>query len=138
MLCANPKGGAVMKTISIFLALINSLVAGLIIAFSLSGSEIRQAVAWWTLMKTLAAFSVIVIGALTWLASMRTVRPGLMSLGSLLLVALGAATIVWTLHLALVTGDTEYYMLVYGGSLIVQGASSLFGVLQESHNSVAV
>ena len=126
-----------MKTISIFLALINSLVAGLIIAFSLSGSEIRQAAAWWTLMKTLAAFSVIVIGALTWLASMRTVRQGLMSLGSLLLVALGTATIVWTLHLALVTGDAEYYMLVYGGSLIVQGASSLFGVLEEPRNSVA-
>jgi len=126
-----------MKTISIFLALINSLVAGLLIVFSLSGSEIRQAAAWWTLMKTLAAFSVIVIGALTWLASMRTVRQGLMSLGSLLLVALGAATIVWTLHLALVTGDAEYYMLVYGGSLIVQGASSLFGVLEEPRNSVA-
>ena len=126
-----------MKTISIFLALINSLVAGLIIAFSLSGSEIRQAAAWWTLIKTLAACSVIVIGALTWLASMRTVRPGLTSLGSLLLVALGAATIVWTLHLALVTGDAEYYMLVYGGSLIVQGASSLFGVLEEPRNSVA-
>lgn len=126
-----------MKTISIFLALINSLVAGLLIAFSLSGSEIRQAAAWWTLIKTLAAFSVIVIGALTWLASMRTVRQGLMSLGSLLLVALGAATIVWTLHLALVTGDPEYYMLVYGGSLIVQGASSLFGVLEEPRNSVA-
>ena len=126
-----------MKTISIFLALINSLVAGLLIVFSLSGSEIRQAAAWWTLMKTLAAFSVIVIGALTWLASMRTVRPGLMSLGSLLLVALGAATIVWTLHLALVTRDAEYYMLVYGGSLIVQGASSLFGVLEEPRNSVA-
>ena len=126
-----------MKTISIFLALINSLVAGLLIAFSLSGSEIRQAAAWWTLMKTLAAFSVIVIGALTWLASMRTVRQGLMSLGSLLLVALGAATIVWTLHLALVTGDAEYYMLVYGGSLIVQGTSSLFGVLEEPRNSVA-
>jgi hypothetical protein len=126
-----------MKTISIFLALINSLVAGLLIVFSLSGSEIRQAAAWWTLMKTLAAFSVIVIGALTWLASMRTVRPGLMSLGSLLLVALRAATIVWTLHLALVTGDSEYYMLVYGGSLIVQGTSSLFGVLEEPRNSVA-
>lgn len=126
-----------MKTISIFLALINGLVAGLLIAFSLSGSEIRQVTAWWTLLKTLSALSVIVIGILTWLASMRTVGPGLMSLGSLLLVALGAATIVWTLHLALVTGDPEYYMLVYGGSLIVQGASSLFGVLQEPPDSVA-
>ena len=126
-----------MKTISIFLALINALVAGLLIAFSLSASEIRQTMAWWTLLKTLSAFSVIVIGVLTWLASMRTVRPGLISLGSLLLVAIGAATIVWTLHLALVTGDPEYYMLVYGGSLIVQGASSLFSVLEEPRNSVA-
>ena len=126
-----------MKTISIFLALINALVAALLIMFSLSGSEIRQVAAWWTVLKTLSAFSVIVIGVLTWLASMRTVRPGLISLGSLLLVALGAATIVWTLHLALVTGDPEYYMLVYGGSLIVQGASSLFSVLEEPRNSVA-
>lgn len=126
-----------MKTLSIFLALINSLAAGLMIAFSLSGSEIRQAAAWWTLLKTLSAFSVIVISVLTWLASMRTVRPGLLSLGNLLLVALGTATIVWTLHLALVTGDAEYYMLIYGGSLIVQGASSLFGVLQEPPNSAS-
>ena len=126
-----------MKTISIFLALINALVAGLLIVFSLSGNEIRQAAAWWTLLKTLSALSVIVISVLTWLASMRTVRPVFISLGSLLLVALGAATIVWTLHLALVTGDAEYYMLVYGGSLIVQGASSSFSVLQEPRNSVA-
>jgi len=126
-----------MKTISIFLALINALVAGLLIVFSLSGNEIRQAAAWWTLLKTLSAFSVIVISVLTWLANMRTVRPGFISLGGLLLVALGAATVVWTLHLALVTGDAEYYMLVYGGSLIVQGASSSLSVLQEPRNSVA-
>jgi hypothetical protein len=124
-----------MKTISIFLALINSLVAALLIAFSLSGGEIRQAAAWWTILKTLAGFSVVVIGALTWLASMRTVRPGLMSLGSLFLVGLGAATIVWTLHLALVTGDVEYYMLAYGGSLILQGVASLFSVLEEPRHS---
>ena len=127
-----------MKTVSIFLALVNSLVAGLLIAFSLSGSEIRQVAAWWTLLKTLSAFSVIVIGVLAWLAGMRTVRPGLMSLGSLLLVALGTATIVWTLHLALVTSDAEYYMLVYGGGLIVQGTASLLDLLQEPHNSAAV
>ena len=124
-----------MKTISIFLALINSLVAGLLIAFSLSGGELHQAAAWWTLTKTLAALSVIVIGALTWLASMRAVRPGWISLSSLFLSALGAATVVWTLHLALVAGDPEYYMLVYGGSLIMQGTASLFGALKEPRNS---
>src|SRR5688500_16453391 len=135
MLYANLRGGTVMKTISIFLALINALVAGLLIVFSLSGSEIRQAAAWWTVLKTLSACSVILISILTWLASMRTVKTGIMSLCSLLLVALGAATIVWTLHLSLVTCDAEYYMLIYGGSLIVQCASSLFGILQEPRDS---
>ena len=126
-----------MKTISIFLALINSLVAGLLIAYSLSGAELRQAATWWTLIKTLSALSVIVIGALTWLANMRTIRPGLISLSSLFLAVLGAATVVWTLHLAVVTGDPEYYMLVYGGSMIVQATASLFAVLEEPRNSAA-
>ena len=124
-----------MKTISLFLALINSLVAGLLIAFSLSEPELRQAAAWWTFIKTLAGFSVILIGLLTWLGSIRTVRPGLISLSSLFLAALGAATVGWTLHLALVTGDREYYMLVYGGSLIVQGTASLFGLFEDPRNS---
>jgi hypothetical protein len=114
MIFAIPKGGTVMKTISIFLALINSLLAGLLIAYSISGSEIRQAAAWWSLTKILAGLSVIVVGLITWLGSIRTVRPGFMALGSPFLVALGAATIVWTLHLALVAVTSEYYMIAYG------------------------
>ncbi|MCI0550477.1 MAG: hypothetical protein L0287_05950 [Anaerolineae bacterium] len=116
-----------MKTISIFLALINSLLAGLLIVFSLSGSEIHQAAAWWLLTKLLAGSSIIVIGVLTWLGSISTIKPSLMALSSLFLVALGAATVMWTLHLGLVTGDMEYYMFMYGGSLMVQGTASLFG-----------
>ena len=123
-----------MKTISIFLALVNSLLAGLLIVYSLSGSEIRQAAIWWSLTKVLAGLSVIVIGALMWFVTIGNVRPGLMALGSLSLVALGAATMVWTLHLALVTGDMEYYMIMYGGSLIMQGAASQFGNPGESRN----
>jgi len=46
----------------------------------------------------------------------------------LFLVALGAATVVWTFHLALVTGDMEFHMVVYGGSLAMQGMASLFGL----------
>ena len=123
-----------MKTISIFLALVNSLLAGLLIAYSLSGSEIRQAAVWWLLTKVLAGLSVIAIGALMWFGTIGSVRPGLMALGSLSLVALGAATVVWTLHLAVVTGDMEYYMIMYGGSLIMQGAASQFGNPDESRN----
>ena len=123
-----------MKTISIFLALVNSLLAGLILAFSLSPTEIRQAAAWWSFTKIIAASCVILVGALTWLGSTRTISPGLTSLCSLFLVALGAATIVWTFHLALVTGDMESYMVIYGGSLIVQGMSSLFGFAGDARN----
>ena len=96
-----------MKTVSIFLALINSLMAGLILAFSLSPTELHQTATWWSLTKIAAASSVILIAFITWLGSARTANAGLMSLCSLFLVALGAATIVWTFHLALVTGDME-------------------------------
>ncbi len=123
-----------MKTISIFLALVNSLLAGLILAFSLSPSEISQAAAWWFLAKVAAAASVILVGVLTWLGGARTIHTGLMALCSLFLVALGAATIVWTFHLMLVTGDMEFYMVAYGGSLIVQGMASLFGFAGDSMN----
>jgi len=127
-----------MKTISIFLALVNSLLAGLLIAFSLSGSEIQQAAVWWSLTKVLTGLSVIVVGALTWFGSIGNIKPGLTALASLFLVALGAATVVWTFHLGLVTEDMEYYMIVYGGSLMAQGAASLFGSSSESGNITAV
>jgi hypothetical protein len=123
-----------MKTISIFLALVNSLLAGLILAFSLSPSEIGQTAAWWSVMKIVAACLVILVGIGTFLESARTTSSGLMSLFSLFLVALGAATIVWTFHLALVTGDIEFHLIVYGGSLTVQGMASLFGFTGDSRS----
>ena len=126
-----------MKTISIFLALVNASLAGLLIAYNLSGSEIHQAAMWWSLAKVSAALAVIAVSVLLWLGSIRTVRPSLISLGSLFLVALGAATIVWTFHLALVTGDMEYYMVVYGGSLMMQGMASLLGLIEGSRNFTA-
>jgi hypothetical protein len=121
-----------MKTISIFLALINSLMAGLILAFSLSPTELSQTATWWSLTKIATACSVILIAVITWLGSARTANVGLMSLCSLFLVALGAGTTVWTFHLALVSGEIEYYIVVYGGSLGLQGLASLFGFAGES------
>ena len=126
-----------MKTISIFLALVNSLLAGLLLAASLSGSEIRQAAAWWLLSKVFAALFVIVIGVTTWLGSVHSIMPGVLPLGSLFLVALGAATIVWTIHLSIMSGDMEFYMVMYGISLMIQGMTSLFGFAGESRNIAA-
>jgi hypothetical protein len=134
MLKANHEGGAVMKTISIFLALINALMAGLILAFSLSSTDLQQAATWWSLTKISAACCVILIAMITWMGSARTTNPGVLALCSLFLVALGAATVVWTFHIALVTRDVELYMVVYGGSLALQGMTSLFGFAGDSRN----
>jgi hypothetical protein len=121
-----------MKTVSIFLALINALLAGLILAFSLSPTELSQAASWWSFTKMVAAASVILVGMFTWFGGARPISAGLMALSSLFLVALGAATIVWTFHLALVSGDMEFYMIIYGGSLILQGMACLFGFAGDS------
>jgi hypothetical protein len=121
-----------MKTISIFLALINALMAGLVLAFSLSPTDLRQAATWWSLTKITAACCVMLIAMITWIGSVRTPNPGVMALCSLFLVALGAAVIVWTFHLALVTRDVKFYMVIYGGSLALQGMTSLFGFAGDS------
>jgi len=123
-----------MKTVSIFLSLINSLLAGVILLASLTGNELNEATLLWLLIKVFAALGIILTGVLTWIGILSAVRPGLLALSNLSLVALGAATAVWTLHLAIVTGDMEYYMVLYGGSLMMQGAASLFGFAEESRN----
>jgi hypothetical protein len=126
------KGGTMMKTLSIFLALVNSLLAGLLITFTLSSGEIRQAESWWLLTKLFAGFSVILIGILTWVGSITPLKPNLVALASVYLVALGAVTVVWTFHLAQLRGDMEFYMILYGGSLFFQGIALLFGVTQDT------
>jgi hypothetical protein len=123
-----------MKTISIFLALINSLTAGVLLASSLTGSGSHQAAALWLLTKIFAGVFVITIGILTWFGSIRPIGPGVLALGSLFLVALGAATIVWTIHVAIMSGDMEFYMVGFGISLMIQGMTSLLGFAGESRN----
>ena len=127
-----------MKTISIFLALINSLMAGLLLMFTLSHGEFRQVESWWLLTKLLAGMSVIAIGILTWMGIIGLVKPSILALASIYLVAIGASTAVWTFHLAQMTSDMEYYMIVYGASLFVQGTTLLFGISQGSGNVTTV
>jgi len=123
-----------MKTVSIFLSLINSSLAGVILMASLTSHELREADALWLFIKLLAATGIIMVGILTWVGNLTVIQPGWLAMSSLALVALGAGTSVWTLHLAITTGDMEYYMVIYGGSLMAQGVASLFGLASESRN----
>ena len=119
-----------MKTISIFLALINSLLAGLLITFLISSADFQVSATIWSALRISVALSVIFIGVLTWVNAIGPIHPGLLALSSLFLVALGAATVVWAFHRAQVSGDMEYYMILYGGSLFVQGFALLFGIAE--------
>lgn len=56
-----------MKTVSIFLALMNSIFAGFLIVLDLSNNGIHQSLLLWTLIKLSAASLVIVVGVFTWL-----------------------------------------------------------------------
>jgi len=123
-----------MKTVSILLAFVNSLSAGLIFAYTLSSNQVHESSTLWLLTRSVAALTVVLVGALTWLVSIRTMVTGLLLIGGLYLVVLGAVTIVWTYHLAVLGGDMEYYMAAFGGSLMIQGLASLlgFGIPQQS------
>jgi hypothetical protein len=117
-----------MKVLSIFLALINSLLAGLLITFLITSTDFKMSMAWWSAAKILIALSIIVIGVLSWISMAASIRPVLLVLGSLFLVAIGPATVVWSFHKASLTGYMEYYILIYGASLFVQGCSLLLGL----------
>lgn len=120
-----------MKTISMFLGLINSLLAGLLVAFLMTSADLRTSLTLWSTLRIMIAASVIAIGILTWIHAVGAIHPGLLALGSLFLVALGPSAVVWTFHRAQMTGDVKYYMFLYGVSLFLQGVSLLFGIAQD-------
>jgi hypothetical protein len=116
-----------MKTVSIFLALINSLLAGLILTYNLSISRLYDVSMFWLLIESLADLSIIMIGMFTWFACMKAIYSGLVLISGLYLVVLGAVSIVWTYHLAVLSGHIEYYMAIFAGSIMAQGLASLLG-----------
>jgi hypothetical protein len=120
-----------MRVLSIFLGLINSLLAGLLITFLLTSADFPGPLAWWSVVRILLALCIIFVGILSWASMVMPLQPVLLALGSLFLVGIGPATIVWTFHKASLTGHVEYYMLLYGASLFVQGCSLLLGLSAE-------
>ncbi len=126
-----------MKTLSILLALINSLAAGLVIAASLPAIHfLRPASSLWNGVKVSASVMIIAAGILTWIAAGRLLSSAnLMLLTGLLLVSLGTASAVWTVHLALATGNLKSTMFFYGGSLMAQGAASIWSLFVEDRGN---
>lgn len=120
-----------MKVLSILLALINSLIAFLVLLSCISVSSLHWEGLGWLAARVATGVLVILAGMLVFRDGIQAVGPGKMLAAGLLLVILGAGSAMWGLHLSIVTGDVKNVMILFGGSLITQGIASIVG-MQES------
>jgi hypothetical protein len=120
-----------MKVLSILLALVNSLVAGLVLLSCISVSNLSWDGIGWLAVRVGAGVLVILVGVLTFRDGVRPIGPGLMLMTGLSLVLLGASSAMWGVHLSIISGDIKNVMILFGGSLVLQGIASIVG-LQES------
>lgn len=97
--------------------------------------DFRVSTMGWSITRILLTLSVILISVLSWMEMGVPIRPGLLALGSLFLVAIGPASMVWAFHRASLTGHMEYHRLMYGASLLIQGISLGLGILRSGEES---
>jgi hypothetical protein len=119
-----------MKVLSILLALVNSLIAGLGLLACISASNLGWDGLAWLGVRVAAGVLVILAGILTFRDGVQPIGPEKMLFTGLLLVLLGTGSAMWGLHLTLVSGDVKNVMILFGGSLVIQGIASIVG-LQE-------
>jgi hypothetical protein len=120
-----------MKVLSILLALVNSLMAGLVLLSCISVSNLRWDGIGWLAVRVATGVLVILTGILTFRDGTQPIGPGKMLLSGLSLVLLGTGSAMWGLHLSIVSGDVKNVMILFGGSLVLQGIASIVG-LRES------
>jgi hypothetical protein len=124
-----------MKVLSILLALVNSLVACLVLLSCISVSNLQPDGFAWLVVRVSTGVVVILTGMLTFRDGTRGIDPEKMLLAGLLLVLLGTCSAMWGLHLSIVSGDVKNAMILFGGSLVMQGIASILG-LRESEGMV--
>ena len=113
-----------MKVISILLALINSLTGALLILSCVSAGEALG----WIAFKTGAGILAIYFGMLTFKDGIQPISQNNMILSGLILVVAGVSAMAWGIHWSIISGDIKNTVLFFGGSLFVQGLTSILGV----------
>jgi hypothetical protein len=113
-----------MKVISIFLAFINTLIGGLLILSCVSAGEALG----WIAFKTGAGILAIYFGILTLKDSIQPICQGSMLLSGLFLVIVGVSALAWGIHWSIISGDMKNSILLFGGSLLIQGLTSTLGI----------
>lgn len=113
-----------MKVISILLALINSLTGALLILSCISAGEALG----WIAFKTGAGVLAIYFGMLTFKDGIQPISQNNMILSGLILVVAGVSAMAWGIHWSIISGDIKNTVLFFGGSLFVQGITSILGI----------
>ena len=113
-----------MKVISILMALVNTLTGGLLILSCVSASETPG----WITLKIGAGILAIYFGIVTFKDSVQPISHNHIMLGGLFLVIVGVSAVAWGIHWSIITGDLKNTVLLFGGSLFMQGLSSVLGI----------
>jgi len=106
------------------LAFINSLIGALLILSCVSAGEALG----WIAFKTGAGILAIYFGILTFKDSIGISRQNRMLLSGLFLVVMGVSALAWGIHWSIISGDMKNTILLYGGSLFIQGLTSILGM----------
>jgi hypothetical protein len=125
-----------MKVLSILLALVNSLVAGLVLLSCISVSNLSRDGLGWLAARVTTGMLVILAGILTFRDGTQGVGPGKMLIIGLLLVLLGTGSAMWGVHLSIISGDIKNVMILFGGSLVLQGIASVAGLREAGEMTV--
>ena len=125
-----------MKVLSILLALVNSLVAGMVLLSCISVSNLSRDGLGWLAARVATGMLVILAGILTFRDGTQGIGPGKMLIIGLLLVLLGTGSAMWGVHLSLISGDIKNVMILFGGSLVLQGIASIAGLREAEEMTV--
>jgi len=117
-----------MKVLSILFALVNSILSALVLLSCVSVKYLHLDALVRIAGRVGTALLVILVGALTFRDGVRPLHPAILLVGGMLLVLLGTGSAVWGVHLSLVSGDLKKAVILYGGSLVVQGVVSIGGL----------
>ena len=120
-----------MKVLSILLALVNSLIAGVVLLSCVSVSSLNQNELWWLTVRIAAGIFVILAGILIFRDGVRSLKPGVILMTGLMLVLLGTGSAMWGLHLSLISGDVKNVIILFGSSLLLQGIASVVGLRED-------
>jgi hypothetical protein len=119
-----------MKVLSILMAMVNTLLSGLILLSCVSFKYLHLDALVRISGRLATALLVILVGALTYRDGVRPLHPAVLLIGGMMLILLGTGSAVWGIHLSLVSGDLKKAVILYGGSLVVQGNGSIWGLAE--------